>query len=223
MRKVFSGTKRVTLGLAGDGLLVTSALFGVLTAMMLSLVNVLPKDSVWIGVLAFVLMVAGAIAGPVIAWRLHERRIDGAAVLGGVIGYGVAGPVFMLAAAFAGALGWLLSPISKSEFAGPIALLIIVSAAYLGCIVWLVAEAVRDLASKERRHERIDWARLAAAAVLVLFAVGVTALALRPGEGEMFEAFIFAYVSGIGGAMALLGADAAQTIDSKGEVAATEG
>lgn len=218
-----SDTRRARLELAGDGLLITAAVFAVLTAVGLTLLKVLPEqatsDNIWLSLAGAVMGLGGGIVGPVVVWRLYWRKVDMPAVFGAVIGMFLSGPVFMIAPLLSVPLGWILSPFTRSEFAGPLAVLVLVSAAFLAALVWLIVDAVRDHAPAKRAHRSIDVARLVAGLTLVAFATGVTVLALRPGEGETFEALIFMFVAGIGGALAVTGADIAQRMVERGRSA----
>ena len=101
--------------------------------------------------------------------------------------------------------------------AGPIAMLVVVSAAFVALVLWLVADAIRDLAPDRRAHPQIDILRLVSTAILVPLCVGVAVwTANHPGD-ESGEALIFALVAGIGGALAVLGAEALTTLWSRGK------
>ena len=111
--------------------------------------------------------------------------------------------------------GCLVSPFTDSEFAGPIALLVVVSGAFVALVLWLVVGAIRDLGAGRRAHVRIDVLRLASAAILATFSVGVAVwIANNPGD-ESGEALIFAMVAGLGGALAVLGAEALTALSSE--------
>ncbi|HEX9093184.1 MAG TPA: hypothetical protein VF902_04300, partial [Coriobacteriia bacterium] len=152
-----------------------------------------------------------------VAWKLHGRRVNATAIIGGVLGVGASGVLVMLLIGLSYPLGWLVSPISTSEFAGPIALLVLVSAAFLAVTVWLVVDAVRDYVPAKREHQRLDVVRVVSALVLVAFGATIAVLMTRAPGGEMGEAFVFAYAAGIGGAVMVAAADAVTTFAERGK------
>ena len=93
---------------------------------------------------------AAALLGPLLAWRLHRRPLDGTATLGALLGFFV-GVVIVVT----------------------IIPLFLVAAAFLGAIVWVDAEALRDLSPQRRAHLRLDIARLLATLVQAAYLVGV--------------------------------------------------
>ncbi len=208
---------RERLELAGDGCLVTAAIFGLLVALLLATVAMIGGQGdapVAVQIASALIIPAGGIGGPVLVWLLHGRRISLLAVAGGAVGAFAAGLLSASAALLSWPLAWLLSPVSRSQFAGPIALLVIIATAFVALAAWLVIDAVRDHFA-ERRHTRVDLVRFAS--VLSLAALGaVTAFAAaRPGGAEVVEAPIFALVAGIAGALMLLGADIVTTLSER--------
>lgn len=202
---------RERVSLVGDALLMTAAAFGViigLTALFVAPTGTPEPGMEWVTALGSLLSMGVVVVVPILVWLLHGRRLSAMAVLGGVVGALSAGVVFMAMAAVSALLGLLVSPFTDSEFAGPIALLVVVSAAFVALVLWLVADAIRDLAADRRSRVRIDVLRLVSAAVLAAFSVGVAVwTANNPGD-ESGEALIFAMLAGLGGALAVLGAEA---------------
>ena len=95
-------------------------------------------------------MAAAALLGPLLAWRLHGRPLDGTATLGALLGF-VIGVVIVVT----------------------IIPLFLVAVAFLGAIVWVDAEALRDLSPQRRAHLWLDITRLLATLVQAAYLVGV--------------------------------------------------
>jgi hypothetical protein len=212
--------KRLHLQFAGDACLMTAATFAVAIALQLGLFALLgsPKEeNVLFGIANVVLMLLGVVAGVVLTWRLYGRRIQLVTVIGAVVGVGVAGPVTMLLPVLSSIFAWVLRSFTTAELAGPIALVVLVSAAFVALIVWLVVDTVRDMAPGKRVHVRLDRWRLVAVLVLAVYTAVVTVVSLRSQDGEMFEAIIFAMFAGIIGAAAVGGADLAHWLVERGK------
>ena len=99
-----------------------------------------------------------------------------------------------------------MSSVSSSEFGGLIAVLVLVGAAFVALLVWLVADGVHDLPLSRRVHLRLDVVRFIAVAVLVIFAIGVALWTARHPGDESGEAIIFAVMAGVGAFTAKTGA-----------------
>jgi hypothetical protein len=170
----------------------------------------------WVSVLSAVLSLAVMILGPLVAWRLHGRRLTWiallGAVIGGCVGGNLAGLLVMLVFA---PLGWLVSWAGGSELAGLIVVVVLLGAAFVALVVWLVADGVRDLSPSRREHPRLDVVRVSSAAVLVVFAIGVALwTAGHHGDGSG-EAIIFAMMAGVGAAMTVTGAEVATSLAAR--------
>lgn len=204
-------TKRDHALLIGDGFMLTAATMAMAIGITLGLYVAAgsPGDTVYWALLNVTLMAAGGIAGVIAAWMLHGRRITGAASVGGLLGV-VASSVVMPAFVFvAYLLGLLASIFTAWEFAGPLAAAVVFGAAAVALMVWLLVDAMRDLAPSRRTHFRLDLARIGAALALVVLAVIVIVMAMQPDGAETAEAIIFALIAGVGGALMVAGADAA--------------
>ncbi|HWS57357.1 MAG TPA: hypothetical protein VN257_02370, partial [Actinotalea sp.] len=203
---------RERVALAGDGVLLTAALFGAITgatALLLLPDGQTSTGAEWLAGLSAVLSLGVAIAGPALVWLMYGRRITWVAVLGALLGGFAAGGLFMAFTLVAGALGWLVSSVVDNELAGLIALVVIIGVAFVAVVVWLGVDAVRDLAPARREHLRIDVVRIVSAVALGVFAVGLAIWLAGHPQDEGGEAMIFAIAMGFGAACALLGAEVA--------------
>jgi hypothetical protein len=192
MASITTSANRTSAAIVGDACLFTAAAFCVL--------------AVFGPLLALALLV-----GPAAAWLLHDRRIDRTAVVSGVIGIAaglvtVSG-VLVLLSLVAGAIG----PIGGWEFAVPVALLAIVSLAFLALIVALDIDSVRDLMPARRTHTRLDVARLVSTTVIAVFLAVVSFVQATNPESEIGEAGIFALAAAIVGAVTMTTAQAIYT------------
>lgn len=177
-----ASAKMDTLALVGDACLFTAAAFGPLV------------------------LVGGApalVIGPAAAWFLHDRRLNGAAVMSGVIGLllgvvGVGG-FFVLAPLVPAAIG----PVGGWEFAVPVAFLATASALFLALIVALDIDGLRDLLPAHRKHVRLDYARLVATLVVAVFAAVVSLLQTLYPETEIGDAGVFALGAAAVGAVTM--------------------
>jgi hypothetical protein len=202
---------RERMGLVGDALLMTAAAYGVimgLAALLVTPTGTPEPGREWATALASLLLMGVVVAMPVLVWLMHGRRLSGMAVLGGLVGAFATGFVFMGLAALSAVLAVIVSPFTDSDFGGPIAMLVLVSAAFVGLVLWLAAGAIRDLATGRRSHVGIDILRLISLAILVAFSVGVAMWTADHPGGESGEALVIAMLAGLGGALAVLGADA---------------
>lgn len=219
--------RRLHALLAADACLMTAATFSVAVGAQFAAFAALgsPKhDSIVMGVVTAVLMLAGAIAGPVLAWLLYGRPIRWVTVLGAVVGAGAVGPVAALLPVVPTVLGWPLKLFTDAELAGPIALLVLASAAFVALVAWLVVDTVRDLVPGVRVHLRLDAWRLAAVAVLVVLVSIVGVSAMRAPGSEIVDAVVFAMLAGVAGAGMAAGADLATWLWSRqGKPAAPAG
>jgi len=156
-----------------------------------------------------VLAVAGGplalLVGPALAWALHGRKLDGHAIISGLIGLVVA--LMAVGGVLAGipALVRALAPagIGGSEYTGGLIALIAVSAVFASLLIALDVFALRDLVPARREHVRIDVARLVATAVIVVFGVVITVLQLRNPAMEIGDAGVFALAAAAVGAVTM--------------------
>lgn len=201
--------RRETFMIAGDGLLLTLGAFaiGMGSAMALHAWGVAPlgepdptSGQFFLGLISWLLQIGGLIVGPLLAWRLHHRRFTGAAVLGALVGAPVTVAVVMAIAALAQLLGWVASPFTDSEFAGPIAVAVIVVAGIVLAAAWVLADGIQDLGGGEgrRAHVGLDIARLVGGLALVV--TGVWAWALV-SAGSDLEGFDIMMAGGVFGAI----------------------
>lgn len=159
-----------------------------------------------------ILMLVGGLSGVVLAWVLNGRRINGPAIAGGLFGAALGGAMIPLMAGISFLLGLPLKPFTDSEFAGPLALLVLGSIAVTVLFVWMLTDAARDLAPERRTHVKLDKARIAAVTVfVVLVAISVYMVFAQPGP-EQGEAPIFAIAGGLIGAGVIAGADVANIL-----------
>jgi hypothetical protein len=203
--------KRERLELAGDGALTTAATFAVLTAIVLLVAQGVGNREVPVAlqILSAAAMLLGGVGGPVIAWLIHDRRISLPAVVGAILGAPAAGAVFFVFVALSTAIGWAISPLWDAEYAGPLAGAILVTVAFFVLVIWLVTDAVRDLAPSRRTHARLDTVRLIAAGLVAAFSAAVMVLAFAPGNAEIAEALAFMLLGAVSGGLAVTFADLA--------------
>jgi hypothetical protein len=210
MASMKSIVTRERVALAGDALLMTAAAFSAvigLTAVLVAPTGTPEPGMEWATALSSVLAMAVGVVVPILVWLMHRRRLTGMAVLGGVLGGLSTGIVFMGMVALSALFGLLASPFTDWEFAGPVAMLVVASAAFVAVGLWLVVEAIRDLGPARRAHLLIDVLRLVSAVVLTVVTVGVAVwIGSHPGD-ESAEAPVYAMVVGLGGAFAVLGAE----------------
>jgi hypothetical protein len=207
--------KRDHVLLIGDGFLLTAGTMAVALALGFGLMGFGSTSSdpgVAIQLASTLLLFGGGIAGVVVTWLLHGRRIDGATVIGGLVGAPAGGACIPVIAGLSFLIGLPLKLVTDSEFAGPLATLGIVSVALVVLIVWLLADGVRDLAPERRTHVRLDLARIAAAAMLLLLAVVCVYLVFTQPGPEQGEAVIWAMAAGLTGAGVIAGADLANVL-----------
>ncbi len=187
-------------GLAGDGALVMAAACAVLAPLAGALQGG-----------AIPLMAIGLLA-PLLAWRLHRRRVDGPATVGALFGY-MAGVVCALAMLLTlAAVGLLLSllgvpSITDGSAAGGRVYSGIVVAAVLVLAAWLDVDALRDLVSRRRSHAWVDVARLVATAACVAYFVGVYLTAAGSAEFDYVGAILSVGGCGVVGAAVVAVAD----------------
>jgi hypothetical protein len=146
--------------------------------------------------------------GPVAVWLLHNRRIDRRALIGGVVGL-IAGTLaigglFLLALFVAG----VFTANPDEPFSVPYAIVIPALVVFGGVIAALDIDSLRDLARSRRAHTRLDFGRLAATAVIVVFAVAVGLMQMANPASEVFELGLFALGGAAASAVAMATANA---------------
>jgi hypothetical protein len=158
-------------------------------------------------ILAIVAPPLALIAGPAIAWYLHGRRFDRAAMLSGglglVIGLLAVGGFFALFSLIAGRI----QP-SDSEYTVPAVALAVVGVAFVALVVALDVDSLRDLRGSLRQHTQLDVARLISTGVIVVFGGVVMGLQLAHRASEIGDAGIFALGAAAVGCITMLAAEA---------------
>lgn len=171
-----------TLALIGDACLFTAAAF-----CPLALVG---------GPLALVI-------GPALAWLLHYRRIDRAAVISEIIGIVISivvvGGLFILVQQVSSVVG----PIGGWEFAVPVASLATAGVAFLALVVALDIDSLRDLLPARRQHPHLDYARLVSTLIVAVFVVVVSLIQAIYPETEVGDAGVFALGAATVGAVTM--------------------
>ncbi len=204
-----SAARRERLELASDAALITAATLAALTSIVL-LISAGVGDRevpVAIQIASALAALLGGVAGPVVAWLMHHRRVSLAAVFGALIGMPVAGAVFWVFVGLSAILGWVISPISDAEYAGPLAAAAIVAAAFAALVVWLVIDAVRDYAPNRRDHRTLDVVRLVSTVIVAAYSTVIVVLAFGGTGGEIIEAIAFMLMGALGGASMVTMAD----------------
>jgi hypothetical protein len=187
--------------LAGDGALLMAAACAVLAPL-----------AYLYEAAAIPLMVVGLLA-PLLAWRLHGRRVDrtatGGAALGYLAGVGLALGLAVLTAIVILALtavGLAASADDTGRVLGQIQI-VVIAVAYLALAAWLDVDALRDLAAPRRAHARLDVARLVATVAGVAYLVGVIVRATGHPEYDYIGAILSLGACGIVGAVVVTVAD----------------
>jgi hypothetical protein len=202
--------------LAADALLLTAATFAAVTGALALIVGPGPTEPTrWVEGLSAVITLGSVVAGPVLAWRLHGRRVTWPAVAGGALGalaVGVlASPLLLVVAG----LGMLVSWVTGSELAGPVTVLSLAGAGLGALAVWLLRDAVRDLAPARREHVALDRVRVVAVAALAVVVAGSVVWAVvNPGD-ESVELVAFAALAGVTGVAIALGAEAVTALAAR--------
>ena len=140
------------------------------------------------------------IAVPVLVWLMHGRRLSLSAVLGGAMGACSTGVVFIVVVAAASLVDLVITPLTGWEYTGPLAMLAVISIGALVLIVWLIIDAIRDLAATNRSHPLIDVLRLVSVVTLGDLHCWRDHVDSRPPGDETVEALVFALVAGLSAA-----------------------
>lgn len=167
-------------------------------------------DSGWYEPLSMALVLAVVLLCPLAAWRFHGRGVERRTVPGVAVGLLLSVLVVWALVVVVGGLSILVAgALGDTVSAGMVALLV-TGALCVSMVVWLVADALRDLA-RAHRHVGLDLGRLAATVVAATTGAGVAVWAvLNPGQ-DPTELLAFAMAIGVVGAVAALGADVAAT------------
>jgi hypothetical protein len=229
-----SPSKGSRWALTGDGCLMTAASMSLFTLpgllfVALGWIRTTPQgpadgvSAVLSGVVS-VMTLATVVVGPGSAWLLHGRRVSLMAALGGILGVGAAMLVTVGLSAVAALTGPRTDTFTATDMAGPIAILGVFAAAVVVVIAVLDVDAVRDLMSASRKHQRLDVARIVATSVLLVLAAAAVWLGFARPELGIGEAGIFVLAAGVFGAIVVGVADAVVTMAGRrsgdGEAAA---
>ena len=114
----------------------------------------------------------------------------------------------MLMPVIGGALG---SVMGGGEFAPLIALGVLGGIVFAAGVVFALIDAVQGLRRTDRARSRLDVGRIVAAAVVVVFVVGVLAATLLNPGSEIAEAYLFALLAGVVGGLFVAATDLADT------------
>lgn len=214
MASEFFVAHRDRLRLIADGSLITAGAFALMmgAAFGLQALGVAPLGEPQgsgvgyaLSTMSWLLQVGGFIAGPAIAWLLHGWRFNRSSVISLAIGYLVGG-VFVVPVVMAGALlDWVVQLVANVEFIGAIVYLALLVLAFLTIVVWLDADAVRNLRLPERTHVALDIVRLVSTAAVAVFAGVVVALVFA-GQ-DAVEALAFMLMAAVQGAGVIAVAD----------------
>lgn len=195
--------------LAGDGGLLTAAALGIVMA----LVSLVATGSHASNVAVMIGVAAVGLLAPLLAWRLHGRRLDGTATAGAAAGY-------LACALLVFALVMLMAILERAAVAiglfatvdGAAATLwsiaaAVVLVAYLVAFAWLAADALRDISSRRRAHVPLDVARLVAMVVYACFCAGV--IVVGPTDTLRGDIAVFLLAPGATGAVVVIAAGVA--------------
>lgn len=167
-------------------------------------------DACMLSAVAVPLGPLAVVVGPAAAWLLHGRRMDKRAVGGWALGL-LAGIVAV--GALVALLAFGLNAVGQGgedQNTVPIVVLGVVALAFLGAVIWLDVDAIRDLMASQRDHARVDVVRLVVSGILLVAIIAVTVVQTRYPASEAGEAGVFALASGAVGAIAAAVASAWQ-------------
>lgn len=193
--------------LAADALLLSSGTFALTASLGLTLfwlsggfdagsaADQAMSDSPLAVAVSLLMLAAGLIVGPALAWRLHGHAFKPKLMLAFLGGPAV---VYALALPAAG-LAWLLQQVLGRfidfEFAGAISLLVIIGVLYLAVLV----HAARDAAAPAGDPPALERMRLLSLLGLLLLVFVVAGALAMEANGEMGDAIIFAMLMGFSG------------------------
>lgn len=198
--------------LAADALLISSGLFSLVASVGLTLMWVTGgfqpgsaadaalSDTPLAVLVSLLMLGAGTLLGPLLAWRLHGHALHWRHLIALVGGPAVLAVVSSLVPLLATVFHWLLRPLTDNEFVGPLAVGVLFAIPY--CM--LLLHAWRDAmapAGDPPALERMRMLSILGLLLLVLVVAGALALGL---SGEIGEAFAFAMIMGFSGAAIVL-------------------
>jgi hypothetical protein len=152
--------------------------------------------------------------GPLIAWRLRGRRVDGSAPGGALLGYYLAAAALVfLVMMLTAVLAWLgvgVGIVAAGDDVWRLPGLIVggaIAAFYFAAIAWLDVEAFCDPSPKRRTHAPLDVARLVATAAYVAYVVAVVAWASGASDVGVVDLILLLVGPGLVGAAVATAAD----------------
>jgi len=152
--------------------------------------------------LGALMLLAGIVAGPALSWWLHGRSFRWRLLLAIPFGAAVLAAFASLAPLIATLLETVLAPVTDWEYAGAVALLVVLTGLYGAVFVHAMRDAMAP-AGDPPLLERMRLLSLVFMAVLALVVAGAAAM----GYYEIGEALIFAMVMGFSAAIITAVAD----------------
>lgn len=195
--------------MAIDGGLMTAAAWAVLLGVAVLLESTFP--SITVAVASG--MVAASAFGPLTAWRLHRRRVDGLATAGAFIGYAVSGVLLagavMLAAvlAEAAAAAGLFADAEAARMDVDLGAGVALAVGLLTLAACVDARALADLRASGRRRPLLDVARLLATLAYAACAAGVLFHAVGSAGTDPAGVFLLLVGPAVVGATVVAAAD----------------
>ena len=197
------------MALLADAFVLSAAGLALLGGAQLAMEGLLSTVPVWVEAALGLLATATTVVGPIATWFLHGRRPTWAAVIGGAAGIGTIAVLVPSLALIGMAIGWVLSPLTRSELVGPITMLVVAGVAFVAAVSVTTITVLGSL--RLRAVTRLTIARMVALAMLLAYAIGSWQFAVSSDDPERGEPMIFATVWGLAGAIIVLGADVATT------------
>ena len=226
-----ASTKRELLTLAADGCAITAGTFAAMigVAFGLDALGVVPLGGpngsgfmLVLSIFSWLLQIGGFFVGPVLVWWLHKRKFGKFEVIGGVVGFGISGFAIFPVAMVAAAVGWFVGLFTSVQYAGALAVLVILVVAFLALLIWLDVISLRDLPAGRREHVPLDVARLLASVAVAVF--GAIVLIKMLGGEDAAEAFAFVLAAGVTGGVVVAVADViARFLSARAEAGAPAG
>jgi len=206
--------RRDRVMLAADGCVITAGAFAAMigAAFGLDALGVAPLAEpggngldLFLSTISWLLQVGGLLLGPIIVWRLHDRRLDRTAIIAGIAGFAIGGALVMPVAMLGAFFDWFVGLFTTTQFVGAIGYLVLLVLAFLVATVWADVDAFRDLSAAHRSHVRLDVGRLVATAAAAVFA-GIVIAMMFAGE-DAVEALAFLLLAAFLGAAVVTIAD----------------
>jgi hypothetical protein len=195
--------------MAVDGGLMTAAAWAAFLAVALLLESAFPGMTV--AVVSG--MVAASAFGPLVAWRLHRRRVDGLATAGAFIGYAVGGVLLagtvMLAAVLAEAAAavGLFADAEAARTVVDVGAGVVLAVGLLALAARVDARALADLRANGRRRPLLDIARLLATLAYAACSAAVLFRAIGSGGADPAGIFLLLVGPAVVGATVVTVAD----------------